>query len=217
MNFKFKLSRRLARMKVGAVIAGTLAVACSLSSSPTIARVDAIQITPRRLSLVLQQAANLQVVVVTSRGVDSTGAAASLQWSTTGGSIANGGVIAGAYSVTYTSPSQPGTYLFVVTTSTRFPADTATVGVSVTPVPVGAVTVTPGSVSLAVGDTARFHASLTDSTGAVVVGRSITWSSSDSTVVLALGEGFVRTLGVGTATIRATSEGRSGSATVTVH
>src|SRR5436309_11806991 len=76
---------------LGAVIAGTLALGCSISSSPVIARVESIQITPNRISLVPLQAANLNVMVITSRGVDSSGAAAVLQWSATGGTIANGG------------------------------------------------------------------------------------------------------------------------------
>src|SRR5258708_663757 len=65
---------------VGAVIAGTLALGCSISSSPVIARVESIQITPNRISLVPLQAADLNVMVITSRGVDSSGAAAVLQW-----------------------------------------------------------------------------------------------------------------------------------------
>ena len=69
---------KLARMKLGAVIAGALALACSLSSSPVIARVESIQITPNRISIVPLQAADLNVVVYTSRGIDSSGAAAGL-------------------------------------------------------------------------------------------------------------------------------------------
>ena len=217
MNFKFKLSRRLARMKLGAVIAGTLLLGCSLSSSPVIARVEGIQIRPGRVSLLPFQAAPLTVVVITSRGIDSSGAAAALVWSTTGGTIINNGILAGVRYITYTSPAQPGNYLFVVTTPTGTPADTASFTVTTTPVPVNKVAVTPATVSLALGDTTRLYATLTDSTGSTVFGRAITWSSSAPTVAMAFDIGFIRATAVGTATITATSEGYSGTAVVTVH
>ena len=202
---------------LGAVIAGTLALGCNLSSSPVIARVESIQITPNRISLVPLQAADLNVMVLTSRGVDSSGAAAVLQWSATGGTIANGGIFSGVYHITYTSPAQPGTYQFTVTTSTGSPTATANIAVTSTPPPISTVTVTPGNVSLALNDTTRFHATLTADDGGVIFGRAITWSASDSTVVLVFAEGFVRATAVGTTTITATSEGHSGSATLTVH
>ena len=202
---------------LGTALAGTLVLGCNLGTSPVIARVDGIQITPNRLALVPMQAAELQVVVLTSRGVDSSGAAAVLQWSATGGTIANGGILAGAYHITYTSPAQPGTYQFTVTTSSGSPTATATIAVSSTPPPISTVAVTPGSVSLALNDTTRLHATVTAEDGGVIFGRPITWSSSDSTVVMVFAEGFVRATAVGTATITATVEGHSGSATVTVH
>jgi hypothetical protein len=214
MNFRFKLSRRLARMKLAAVMAGTLVLGCNLSSSPVVVRIDGIQIAPARFSLVPFQAADLTILVRTSQaGGDPT---ASLQWFTTGGTITNNGTIAGLYHITYTSPAQPGNYLLVVTTTSRTPADTAKVVVTITPVPVNAVTVTPGTLSLVVGDTTRLSATLTDSSGNVLFGRSITWSSSNTSVALTLGEGFVRAMGAGTATITATAEGRSGTAVATV-
>jgi hypothetical protein len=214
MNFRFKLSRRLARIKLEAVIAGTLVLGCSLSSSPVVDRIDGIRVVPARVSLLPFQAANLTIVVITSRGgTDVTG---SLQWSTTGGTITNNGAIAGTLYVTYTSPGQAGNYLLIVTTATGAPADTAKIAVTTTPVPVNAVTVTPGTVSLVLGDTTRLNATLTDSSGSVLFGRAITWSSSGPTIAMVAGEGFVRAMGAGTATITATSEGRSGTAVVTV-
>jgi len=163
------------------------------------------------------QAADLTVIVLTSRGVDSTGAAAVLQWSATGGTIANGGIFAGAYHITYTSPAQPGTYEFKVTTSTGAPTATASIAVTATPQPISTVAVTPGNVSLALNDTTRFHATLIAQDGGVAFGRPITWTASDSTVVTAFPEGFVRAIKVGSATITATCEGHPGTAVVTVH
>ena len=205
---------KLARIGLGAVTAGALVLGCNLSSSPEVVRIDGIQIAPARLSLLPFQAAGLTIDVITSRGgVDPT---SSLQWSTTGGTITNNGTIAGLLHVTYTSPAQPGNYLFIVTTVTRTPADTARIAVTTTPVPVSAVTVTPAAVSLVVGDTTSLSATLTDSSGSVLVGRAIDWSSSDASVATVLATGLVRAVAAGTATITATSEGHSGTAVVTV-
>jgi len=207
---------KLARIKLGAVIAGALVLGCGISSSPVVARVDGIRITPGSVSLLPFQAAQLTVVVITSRGIDSSGAAAALQWSTTGGTIANNGILAGVHYITYTSPAQPGNYLFVVTTPTGTPADTADIAVTATPVPVNRVTVTPATASLVLGDTTRFSATLTDANGSVLFGRAITWSASDSNVATVFVTGYVHAIGVGSSTIMATSEGHSGTAVLTV-
>src|SRR4051812_3038960 len=212
MNFKFKLSRRLA-------IALTLALGCKvMSTGPATGLILGIDIAPPRLTLVASQAANLTVAVFSSK-TDSTATAlaqGTLQWSTTGGTISNNGLLNGVRHVTYSSPQQPGTYLFVVSTNTGWPADTARITVTATPVPVGSVTVTPGSVSLVVPDTTTLRAALTDSTGSVIVGRAIEWSSSDPGVADVLVTGFVRATAPGPVTITATCEGRSSPAVVTV-
>lgn len=212
MNFTFKLSRRLA-------IALTLALGCKvMSTGPATGLILGIDIAPARLTLVTSQAANLTVAVFSSKTDTAATALAqgTLQWSTTGGTISNNGLLDGVRHVTYSSPQQPGTYLFVVSTNTGWPADTARITVTTTPVPVGSVTVTPGSVSLAVPDTTTLRAALADSTGSVIVGRAIEWSSSDLGVADVLSTGFVRAIGPGSATITATSGGRSGTAVVTV-
>ena len=203
---------KLVRIKLSAVAAGMLVLGCKSPSSTGVVRVDAIQVAPAHLSLVPFQAAPLTVAVFTGHG-DGTGL---LQWSTTGGSIINNGNFGGVLHITYSSPSQPGDYLLVVTTAIGVPADTAHISVTATPVPVHTVTVTPGSISIVLADTARFSATLADSTGSAVFGRAITWSLSDSTVATIAGSGFVQAIKVGTTTVIATSEGRSGTAVLTV-
>lgn len=202
-------------LRLGALIAGTLALGCGLTESgPVVHRIESISVAPARLSLLPFQSADLTIDISTGWG--DPGAAASLQWSTTGGVITNNLLVGGVRYVTYQSPAQPGNYFFIVTTVTGWPADTASIAVTATAVPVNAVTVTPGSVSLAVGDTTRLRATLTDSTGSVVVGRAIDWSTSDAGVATVLATGAVRAMGAGTATITATSEGHSSTSVVTV-
>ncbi len=88
--------------------------------------------------------------------------------------------------------------------------------VTVTPPPVATVAVTLGSTSLAVGQSTQGQVVLRDANGATLTGRQVAWTSSNPTIASVNGSGLVSGLAVGTATITATSEGRSGAATVTV-
>jgi hypothetical protein len=215
MNFRFKLSRRLARIPLGAIIAGAFVLGCGLTQSgPKVDRIDNISIIPGRVTLLPSQAAPLTLAVTTSHGDPAS--PGSLTWSTTGGTIVNNGSFGGAQHITYTAPSQPGSYQLIVTTVTGTPTATATMTVTLTAVPVSNVSITPGSVSLAVADTTTLQATLWDSTGNVIFGRATDWTTSDAGIATVLATGFVRAIAAGSATITATSEGHSGMAVVTV-
>jgi hypothetical protein len=67
-----------------------------------------------------------------------------------------------------------------------------------------------------VGAVQQFSAILKDASGNLLTGRAVTWSSSSPTLASVSGTGLVTGLLAGSATIRATSEGQSGSAVVTV-
>jgi parallel beta-helix repeat protein len=84
------------------------------------------------------------------------------------------------------------------------------------PAPVASVGVSPASASLAVGDTVRLVATPRDADGNALTGRSVTWTTSGAAVATVSSTGLVTGMGAGTATISATSEGRTGVATVTV-
>ncbi len=81
---------------------------------------------------------------------------------------------------------------------------------------VATVTISGEATEVAVGRTAQFAAVLKDADGNEIQGRAVTWSSSDPAVVEVSGLGAVTGRKAGSATITATSEGRSGTATVTV-
>jgi hypothetical protein len=112
------------------------------------------------------------------------------------------GVAAGSATLTATSEGQSGTATVTVTAAA--------------PAPVATVTVSPASASLAVGATQPVSAVLKDANGNVLTGRSVTWATSNAPVATVSGSGLVSALLVGTATLTATSEGRSGTAAVTV-
>ncbi len=82
--------------------------------------------------------------------------------------------------------------------------------------PVAAVVLTPPSAGLFVGGTQQFAATLRDAGGSLVTGRTITWQSSNTAVASVGATGLATAKAVGTATVTATSEGKSGSAAVTV-
>jgi uncharacterized protein YjdB len=92
---------------------------------------------------------------------------------------------------------------------------TTSAGTSV-PAAVATVTVSPASASLSVAATQQLSAVLRDAGGNVLTGRSINWTSSAPLVALVNGSGLVTALVPGSATITASSEGRSGTASITV-
>jgi len=81
--------------------------------------------------------------------------------------------------------------------------------------PVATVSVSLGSSTLAVGQTTQASAVLRDAAGSVLGGRTVSWSS-DSAAAVVDGMGVVSAVGVGQANIIAASEGKTGSAPLTV-
>jgi uncharacterized protein YjdB len=93
---------------------------------------------------------------------------------------------------------------------------TATTTVNVGPGPIATVTVTPQNPQVREGATIRLFATTRDASGALVTARSVAWASSNTGVATLDGTGLVTGAAAGTTTITATSEGKSGSTTVTV-
>ena len=83
------------------------------------------------------------------------------------------------------------------------------------PVVVGSVELTPAEASLAIGATMTLDAVVKSTEGAVIEDAVVAWESSHPEVASVDG-GTVTGRSAGTATIRATSGGRSGVATITV-
>lgn len=80
---------------------------------------------------------------------------------------------------------------------------------------VASVVVTPETILLAPGDTARLVAATRDAGGAPLLGRVVAWSSEAPAVATVSASGLVTVLAPGNVRITATSEGRSGTATIT--
>jgi len=93
-------------------------------------------------------------------------------------------------------------------------SDTATV--TVTLPPVASVSVSPASASVLPTQTAQLTATTLDSTGAVLNGRTVTWSSGNTGIATVDGSGLVTGAAVGSTTVTAASEGKSASSSITV-
>jgi len=99
-------------------------------------------------------------------------------------------------------------------------SDSHTVQVAGSSAPVATVTVVPGSANLAVGDSVAFRAELRDSAGTLLPDRPVSWFSAESATIRLYSygtTGIVWARAAGTAILRATSEGKTGQAAITVH
>src|SRR3989441_101346 len=88
--------------------------------------------------------------------------------------------------------------------------------VTVHPVPVASVAVSPASPSIAVGQTVQLAAVTKEAAGNVLTGRTVTWTTSNSSVATVSASGLLTGVTIGTATITATSEGVASTAATTV-
>jgi uncharacterized protein YjdB len=87
---------------------------------------------------------------------------------------------------------------------------------TVSPPPVASVVVTPGSVSVEAGDTQQFTATARSAAGATLSGRAFAWSVANTGIATVNSSGLVTAVAKGTTVVTATTEGISGSATVSV-
>jgi hypothetical protein len=84
------------------------------------------------------------------------------------------------------------------------------------PVPVASLDINPGSVSITVGQQATISATPKSSSGQPMTARTVTWSSSATTVASVNNAGVVLGVSAGNATIIAASEGVTNQVAVTV-
>jgi uncharacterized protein YjdB len=100
-------------------------------------------------------------------------------------------------------------------------SDTATITVVTPPPPpppaaVASVTVTPATASVDSSKTVQLTATLRDANGGTLTGRTVTWTSLNTSVATVSASGLVSGVKSGTANVYALSEGKSDTATITV-
>jgi len=167
--------------------------------------VAAVTVTPASVSVLQGQTVQLTATPRDANGNPLTGRVITWQSSNSaiasvnGSGLVSGVAAGGPVTMTATSEGQSGT---------------ATVTVTVAPV--AAVTVTPSSGTVAIGQTVQLTATPRDASGNPLTGRAIGWSSSDNTIATVSSTGLVTGVVAGAVTITATSEGQSGTASITV-
>src|SRR5437016_2111344 len=215
MTFMHKLSRRLAMLKDAWLVVALAALGCEKPVAVAVTDPNAtlrLQITPRSITLPTDGATQLMAVALSPAG-DT--ASIDVSWSVTGGSIADTSTHGGRHYAGYKATRDSGHFKIVAHGhGNSSPSDTATV--TVVPAAVASVTVTLAVVSLLVGAAVQLTATTADSAGNVLSGRSISWSTSNATVASVSSSGLVTSVAQGSASITATSEGKSTAVPVTV-
>jgi len=169
-----------------------------------LAPVASVTVAPSTASIAITGTVQLTATPKDANGNPLTGRA--ISWSSSDNTIAtvNGsglvtGVAAGSVTITATSEGKSGT-----------------ASVTVAGAPVASVTVTPASASVQAGQTQQLTATLKDANGNILTGRTVTWSSNNTSVATVSSSGLVTAKVAGSATITATSEGKSGTSALTV-
>src|SRR2546423_5932983 len=215
MTLMHRLSGRLAMLKDAWLVVALAALGCEKPVAVALTDPNAtirLQITPKSITLPTDGAAQLMAVALTPAG-DT--AIIDVNWSVTGGSIADTNTHGGRHYAGYKATRDSGHFKVVAHGhGSSSASDTTTV--TVVPAAVASVKVTPAVVSLLVGAAVQLTANTTDSAGNLLSGRSISWSSSVAAVASVNGSGLVTSVAQGSATITATSEGQSAAASVTV-
>src|SRR5437660_3714475 len=176
----------------------SVAVVCP---PPAVASVD---VTPPSASMQADQTVQLTATPKDANGAPLSGR--TVTWSSSNTAVAtvsNGGLVSGV---------TPGTATITATSEGKSGTSTITV----TPVPVASVEVTPATASVQAGQTVQLTATPRDAGGNPLSGRTVTWSSSNTSVAAVSNSGLVSGVTPGSATITATSEGKSGTSSVTV-
>jgi uncharacterized protein YjdB len=178
----------------------------SASSTFSIAQgaVASVTVTPSPITMVAGQSTQLAAAARDASGSVISGK--SIVWSSSNTAVAGvtsqgvvTGVGAGSTTITATIDGVSGTS-----------------AVTVSDVPVAKVTVSPQAPTIAALSSTQLTATLTDANGNIVSNRVVSWSTSSAAIATVSSTGVVTGVLPGTATITATSEGKSGSTTVTV-
>jgi uncharacterized protein YjdB len=166
--------------------------------------VGSVTIAPADAQIQIAQTQTLTATLRDANGNVLTGRV--VEWSSSNSSIASvspsgavTGVAVGTATVTATSEGRSGAAV-----------------VTITPVPVASVVVSPSTGQITVGGTQQFAATALDATGSALSDRAFSWTSSNASVATVSANGLVTALTPGQTTITASSEGRSGSASLTV-
>lgn len=193
-------------VRVHSSVPGVADALVSVTLTGRVTPVATVSITPGSVSLVVGGTSQLTAVARDAAGNVLTGRP--VVWTSSAQNVAMVGSATGLVTATGV-----GTVTITATVEGR----SATVPVAVTLVPVATVSVTLAAATILPGQSTQATAVTRDASGTLLTGRGVSWSSSNTSVAMVNASTGVVSGGVsGTANIIATSEGRTGLATVTV-
>ncbi len=194
-----------------ALAPGTTTVAATISgrSATSIVNVlpsavSLVQVTPASRSLFVGNRLALEARLFNNRGASLTDRR--VTWSSSDNQIASvssDGLVSalspGADTITANSDGKSGS---AVVTGAR--------------VPVSILTIAPQRDTIDVGATRQLSATATDSVGGLLVGRLVSWSTSNSAIATVSSAGLISAIAPGTVTVSALSEGITGVSNIVV-
>ncbi len=190
-------------------VAATAAALAACSKGATTsggATVASVSVTPATASVTTGVTTQLDATPLDASGAAVSGQ--SVAWSSADAAIAS---VSGSGLVTGVAAGGP------VTITATVAGVHGTAAVTVTPPPVATVSLDPATASVAVGASTTLTATLKSAGGQTLAGRQLSWASSNPAVASVSSSGVVTGVSVGgPVTITATSEGKSGTASVTV-
>src|SRR5204862_1583514 len=167
--------------------------------------VASVTVSPASVSVLQGQTVQLTATPRDANGNPVTGRV--ITWQASNSAIAS---VNGSGLVTGVGPGGP------VTLTATSEGQRGTASVTVTLAPVASVTVSPSAANIPITGTVQLTATPRDANGNPLTGRAISWSSSNNNIATVNGSGLVTGVTAGSVTITATSEGQSGTASITV-
>lgn len=187
-----------------AIFAATEGISAFATITVSNIPVSSVSIVPASLSLQQGGSSQLSAVTRDANGNILTGRV--VTWSSSNDPVA---VVSSLGRVTAVSAG-------AATISATSEGVVATASVTVSNVPVATVQVTPANPSLQVGATLGMTATMRDASGNILSGRPVTWATGNSSIATVDNAGVVSAVATGSTSVTATSEGQTGSTTITV-
>jgi len=171
--------------------------------------VTTVTVSPPSASVAVGATSSLQATVKDQSGNTMSGQ--TVTWSTNNAAAATvsstgivSGVAAGSATITASTAGVSGTSAITVTAGPPPPPVVTT------------VTVAPTSASIVAGATTTLQATVKDQNGNVMTGQTVTWTTSNAAAATVNSSGVVTGVAAGSATITATSSGKTGTSAITV-
>jgi uncharacterized protein YjdB len=199
---------------------GTVLVTATSSGKADTARIEVRQVvaslavTPAAPVLEVDQTQQMSAVAKDANGNEVRGAA--FTWMSSNqpvATVSGSGLVSAVASGTSYVTASSGEKSATATLTVNAPAAPVP---PAPPAPVAAVKVSPGTSTIETGQTLLLDVATVDASGSTLDGRTVSWTSSNTAVARVSSSGMVTGVAAGTVTITATSEGKAGTAQVTV-